>query len=108
MITGYSGRINYGRTGAVVETITKLRLTRDLALAQGSRSRAEFPKVQEVLTVASDPRCFLRPVMGRQSEARIAANECIILSAQRRSVTPRNPSAAPALNLSLAAGAYRG
>jgi len=77
VITGYSGRINYGRTGAVVETITKLRLTRDLALAQGSRSRAEFPKVQEVLTVASDPRCFLRPVMGRQSEARIAADECV-------------------------------
>jgi Lrp/AsnC family transcriptional regulator, leucine-responsive regulatory protein len=60
VITGYSARINYGRTGTVVEAVTELRFTGDLALAQIVTLAAELPEVQEVLTVAGDPDALVR------------------------------------------------
>src|ERR1700722_13374785 len=60
VITGYSARINYGRTGIMVEAVTELRFTGDLDLAQIVNVAAELPEVQEVLTVAGDPDALVR------------------------------------------------
>jgi Lrp/AsnC family transcriptional regulator, leucine-responsive regulatory protein len=60
VITGYSARINYGRTGTMVEAVTELRFTGNLDLAQIVKFAAELPEVQEVLTVAGDPDALVR------------------------------------------------
>ena len=60
VITGYSARINYGRSGTVIEAVTELRFTGDLDLAQIVSFAAELPEVQEVLTVAGDPDALVR------------------------------------------------